>query len=548
MNEETLFTEYKSIQKIRTGDKGIKDLAITCVSLANAQGGTIYIGIVDKTKLPPLEQIIEQKEANDAVTRLKALCFNVSLTGSLVMSHSNGSHYFTITVSPSLKSIASTSDGRFYIRVADKCEPIRSEDINRLAIEKEAFQWEMVCSKKYTLNDIEANALSKFTNKIRNSDRIKDHIKQMSDIELAENYNLIIDGYLTYLGILWLGNAKQRSQITYPISVQYIVYDANENKIRKEDWHDNLLNPEELLLDIERSAIELTYSHEFPDGLFRKQIRHYHPKVIRELLINAFAHKSYTISGDILIQVYPDRLEITNPGGLPLGVSKDNILHARQRRNPHLIRIMHDLKLMEGEGSGYDLIYELNSKDSKENPIIESDFNSTRIIQSSKIIDKEILPLLDYISNNYILTQKEFIVLGLIARHKKLLSTQLAKLLQLSEEERIRSYTTRLIDKEVLITRGTGKANEFLINPKLIANSNANIMTSLKTIEPHRLIALIEEDIRLHPNSLRTEIQKRLPDADPKDIQKNIYRMIDDGIITSNGSKKTRTYKLAVKK
>lgn len=514
------------------------------MALANAQGGTIAIGFDDKTKFPPANQLIVQKEANDAATRLKSLCFNVSLSSSIVLIHENGSHYFTITVSPSLKSIASTSDGKFYIRVVDKCEPIRNEDIHRLANEKEAFQWELVCTKSVTLHDIDLNALAQFANKIRNSDRVKDHIKQMSDLEIAENYNLIIDGFLTYLGILWLGNAKQRSRIAYPISVQYIVYDSFENKVRKEDWHDNLMNPEELLQDIERNAIELTYSHEFADGLFRKKIRHYHPKVIRELLINAFVHKSYTISGDILIQVFTDRLEITNPGGLPLGVTKDNILHARQRRNPHLIRILHDLKLMEGEGSGYDLIYELNSMDSKENPIIESDFNSTKIIQSSKIIDKDILPLLDYISQHYSLYQKEFIALGLVARYKKILSTKLSALLQLTDEERLRTYTSRLVEQGVFITRGVKKANEFLINPKLIANSNANIKTSLKTIEPHRLIALVEEDIRLHPDSLKREIEERLPDADKADIQKILYSLVKNGKMQTSGGKTYRRYRL----
>jgi ATP-dependent DNA helicase RecG len=544
MEEESLFNEYKSIQKIRTGDKGFKDLAITCVAFANAQGGIIAIGYDDKTKLPPLGQIIEQREANDAATRLRSLCFNVSLSSSLVLEHSNGSQYFTITVFPSLKSIASTSDGKFYIRVVDKCEPVRNEDIHRLANEKEAFQWELVCTKTVAKQDVEGNALANFADKIRKSDRVKDHIKQMSDSEIAENYNLVVDGYLTYLGILWLGNAKQRSRIAYPITVQYIVYDANEIKVRKEDWHDNLFNPEELLLDIERNAIELTYSHEFPDGLFRKKIRHYHPKVIRELLINAFAHKSYTISGDILIQVYTDRLEITNPGGLPLGVTKDNILHARQRRNPHLIRILHDLKLMEGEGSGYDLIYELNSMDSKENPVIESDFNSTKVIQSSRIIDQEIISLLDYISQHYTLYQKEFIALGLVARYKKLLSTKLSSLLQLTDEDRLRSYTSRLVDQGIFITRGAKKANEFLINPKLIANSNANIKTSLKTIEPHRLVALIEEDIRIHPDSLRKEIGNRLPDADSSDIQKILYALVKKGKLTFSGGKTYRRYRL----
>jgi ATP-dependent DNA helicase RecG len=547
MPTETLNKEYKSVQKIRTGDKGFKNLAITCVSLANAQGGKIFIGFDDKTKQPPLNQTITLDEVNDTISRLRNLCFDVSFAGSEIMTYNNGSHYFTIEISPSMKSIATTSDGKIYLRIADKCEPVRNEDLHRLVYEKQVYQWELVCSKTVKISDIDTNNIRNFANDIRNSDRVSEHIKQMSDEEIIENYNFVSDGFLTYLGILWLGNAQQRSCISYPITVQYIVYDHLERKIRKKDWHDNLLNPAQLLLDIERKAIELTYFHEFPDGLFRKQIRHYHPKVIRELLLNAFAHKSFAISGDIMIAVYPDRLEISNPGGLPIGVTANNILHARQRRNPHFIRVMHDLKLMEGEGSGYDLIYELNAMDSKELPKIISDFNATTVIQTSKIVNEEILPVLDYVMRNYDISQKNLIALGLIAQYKKLLSTELAILLQLSQDERLRSYTANLVETGIIITRGIKKGNTFLVNPKVIANSKTNIKTSLKTVEPHRLKALIEEDLSLHPKSKSSEIQKRLVDVPIKEIRKYLYQMEKQGVITSEGIKKAKVFLLAKK-
>ena len=544
MVAETLSIEYKSIQKIRSGDKGFKDLAITCVSLANAHGGRIFIGFDDKKKLPPENQTIESEEINSAVTKLRSLCFNVALADSEILTHKNGSQYFTIDVSPSMKSIATTSDGKIYIRVADNCEPVRNEDIHRLAYEKQAYQWELVCPKTVKINDVPSENISNFCNDIRNSDRVSQHIKQMTNEEIIENYNFVSGVFLTYLGILWLGNAQQRSRISYPITVQYIVYDHLERKIRKVNWHDNLLNPAQLLLDIERQAIELTYFHEFPDGLFRKQIRHYHPKVIRELLLNAFAHESFTISGDIMIEVYPDRLEISNPGGLPLGVTKDNILHARQRRNPDFIRVMQDLKLMEGEGSGYDLIYELNAMYTKELPEVYSDFNTTKVIQTSKILNEEMLPVLDYVTQNYEIFQKNLIALGLIAQHKKLLSTELTDLLQLLDNKKMRSYVDNLIDLGIVITRGIKKGNEFLINPKIIANSKANIKTSLKTIEPHRLRALIEEDLRLHPNSMRREIQSRLPDVNEKDLKKYLYEMVKNGKINFEGGRAYRFYNL----
>ena len=139
--------EYKSIQKIRTGDKGFRDLSVTCVALANAQGGQIYIGIENKTLTVGDNQTITQQELNDAISKLRSLCFGVALLSSSILSDENGSNYFIITVYPSLKIIATTSDGKIYIRLGDKCEPVRNEDIQRLAEEKGAFQWEINTTK-----------------------------------------------------------------------------------------------------------------------------------------------------------------------------------------------------------------------------------------------------------------------------------------------------------------------------------------------------------------------------------------------------------------
>lgn len=532
--------EYKSIQKIRTGDKGFRDLAVTCVSLANAQGGKIFVGYDDKGKCPLLGQIVDTDEVNDAVSKLRSLCFNVAVAASEVQTDNFGSQYFIITVYPSFRSIATTSDGKIYIRVADKCEPVRSEDIQRLSEEKGTYQWEIVRTK-FILDESVLDNLHRLAEEIRRSPRVAFHIKQLDDIELAEHYCLMDAGQLTHLGVLWLGTSKQRQTISYPITAQYIVYDNLERKVRKVEWHDNALNPKELLLSIEKEAIELTYSYEFPDGLFRKQIRHYHPKLIRELLVNAFAHKSFTVSSDIMIQVYPDRLEISNPGGLPLGITKDNILHTKHRRNPHFIEILSALELMEGEGSGYDLIYELNSMEAKHQPAIESSYNEVRVIQPAEIIDRELLPLLDYVLQNYRLTQKGYIAFGIIARERKILSTQLSAILQLSEEERLRSYTDKLVKDNIVCRKGVKKGSFFSINPQLIKNAKVNLVTTLKTLEPHALKALIMEDLKLHPGSRISEIAQRLPEADIKDLRKIIYPLVNKEL-RADGAKSERRY------
>lgn len=544
MNSENTTTEYKSLKKISSGDAGFKDLAATCVSLANTQGGIIIIGIEDKDKLPPENQVIAYEITTKAITRLRALCFNVGMELNEIETHENGGQFFSIKILPSLKSVATTSDGKILIRIGDQCQPVRSEDIVRLASEKDAFQWEL--QPRYTLTPQYQNeSLKWFADQIRESDRVKTFVKELSDIEIAEHYNLIQDNNLTNLGILWIGNSSQRSKLVYPLTIQYIVYDDLEKKIRKEDWNDYSMNPKELLLDIEKKAVELSYFDEFPNGLFRNKIRHYDERLIRELLINAIAHKSYTISGDIFIKVYPDRLEIINPGGLPLGITKDNILHSVSRRNPHLIRILHDLKLMEGEGSGYDLIYEITGRDSKPFPVVYSDYNATSVTQYSKIMDEESVLIIDFIAKNYQLSQKEFIVLGIVARNKKILATQLTKELQISDEDRLRTYVAKLIETSILVSRGVKKGTEYLINPKLIASSKINIKPTLKTIEPHRLKALIIEDLERYPKSSIADISKRLPDVLVFDLRKCIYKMVSEGKLIFEGGKTYRKYSLA---
>lgn len=425
------------------------------------------------------------------------------------------------------------------MRFADKCEPVRSEDMLRLSEMKGCFQWEITRTRFY-IDDTARGQLHALAEDIRESKRVKEHIIQMDDDEIADYYCLVDDGYLTNLGVVWLGTIKQKNWISYPITVQYIVYDADENKVRKVEWRNDGNNPKELLKAIEKEAIELTYSYEFPNGLFRKQIRHYHPKVLRELLVNAIVHHL----NDIMIKVYPDRLEISNPGSLPLGVTKDNILHAKHRRNPHFIELMYALGLMEGEGSGYDLIYELTSMEAKEKPRVESSYNECVVTQYAKILKPEILPLLDYVLKNYKLRQKDFTAFGIIAREQKIYATVLSQELQLANDERLRSYVNYLIKNGLVLQKGIHKGSYYVVNPMLIKNAKADkIPTTLKTVEKNVLESLILHDLEKHPGSKISDIASRLPDVDIKEVRKLVYALV--GVkITTEGAKTNRTYTL----
>lgn len=546
MGVEDQNKDYKSLKKAIGTKANHRDLADTCVCFANAQGGEIIIGVEDKDDAPPSQQRVRQEDLNDLIKSLRSLTDGVAIVNNGIINHQNGGEYFILQILPSTRTIATTSSGKVFIRISDNCYPVGSEELTNLASEKTAFQWEIIVAQKITFIQADAKKVEKLLNDLRGSDKVSDFIKEKENEEILSFYQLIApDGYLTNLGVLWLGSPAQIARLSYPVTVQYIVYNDQEEKVRKKDWHFHLHNPKELLLEIEREAVELTYSTELPDGLFRKNIRLYPKEVIRELLVNAIAHKKFTISGDIFIEVYPNRLKITNPGSLPLGVTPENILHERQRRNPHLIQLMSDLKLMEGEGSGYDLVYEKLVRDAKPLPKIESDFTKVSVTIESHSINPEVISILDYVEKNYQLTQKEYITLGIIASEKKLPAIQLAANLQLKQEDRTRIWLGSLLEKKILVTHGEKKGTQYLLNPMLFENAKIGISPSLKTMEPYKLEALIKEDLKYNNQSRMSDIRKRLDGVPEADIQKSIYKMVREGAIIPNGAKKNRTYELA---
>ena len=285
-------------------------------------------------------------------------------------------------------------------------------------------------------------------------------------------------------------------------------------------------------------------SNEISEGLWRKEIPAYDEKVVREVICNALVHRPYTTRGDIFINVYPDKMIVVNPGVFPIGVSADNILQRTIKRNEHLARVFYALHLMEGEGSGYDLMYEtlLSAGKSIPEPYEGNDYVQVTI--KRKIINKEAARLCEYVMNNYTISQKAIIAFGLILQDGPISATSLSKKLQIDSNDRLRSYIGKLADENLISSKGKGKGTKYHVSPTLISSVKSNLPTSLKTIEPYRLRALIEEELRFHPDSMVADISKRLPDVDIEELKKTIRKMAIDRLLITNGGRKFRTYRL----
>ena len=545
--KESQTYDRKSLKTVTGKTADFDELAKDCVAFANRDGGHLAIGIENDEELPPVSQRISGTLKEKVVKRINELTINVALIPRIITSE-NGGEYLDLEVLRSSVSIASTTKGGFFIRDNDSSKPIAPDDLLRAITDKPSYSWETKVSLKYKLEQCDTVKMKSLLSKIRASDRVSTFVKEKDDEEILEYYSLIgEEGYMTNLGILWLGTQPQRARLLYSPTVQYIKYDAGGNKVFKMVWDDYTMNPDELLEDIWKSIPDWKESNEISDGLWRKEIPAYDEKVVREVLCNSIAHRPYTTRGDVFINIYPDRMVVVNPGRLPLGVTPNNIRRTTVKRNEKIARLFYALHIMEGEGSGYDLMYKTQLSLGKSLPVVKEGEDSVSVTVERKIVTKEASRIYDYLQNAYpevIEHQNAVIAFGIILQEEIISSEDLSKKLQLPESDRLRSYVDLLYSKNIVQTRGRGRGTKYFVNPVIISNSKANIQTTLKTIEPYRLKELIRQDLKYHPKSLVSDMSVRLPDIPYTDLQKRVRKMTIDGELVYEGGRKYRRYSL----
>ena len=101
------------------------------------------------------------------------------------------------------------------------------------------------------------------------------------------------------------------------------------------------------------SYLQPHISKERLEGMQRRRHWDYPTEVIRELLVNAFAHRDWTRQTDVQLTVFDDRLEVHSPGSLPNGVTVEKAKEGlRVPRNPNIVNILRDYDYMEHRGMG----------------------------------------------------------------------------------------------------------------------------------------------------------------------------------------------------
>lgn len=242
--------DQKSLRAITGKTADWNDIAKDCIAFANATGGRLLLGIEDGRGTPPADQHIPSDLPDTLRRKLAERTVNVAVLPDVVTAP-NGGQYIELRISRAM-AVASTTDGRYFLRVADQSRPVTGDDVMRLASERAALPWETQAILHIARTEADATQRDKLLAALRASDRVKISVKEKSDDQLLDHYQLAQGQALTNLGALCIGRQHYRAQLTTAPVIQFTKYDEHGQKVNKLVWDDYTQSPMGL---IERGAV-----------------------------------------------------------------------------------------------------------------------------------------------------------------------------------------------------------------------------------------------------------------------------------------------------
>ena len=260
------------------------------------------------------------------------------------------------------------------------------------------------------------------------------------NLDILKTLNLFNkDGYYNIAGEL----LADRNEVDFS-GIDIVKFGKDINKILYRETISNV----SLLAQFDRSikVFEQYYQYEEINGYNRRKKELIPKEAFRESLANAIVHRVWDTNSYIQIAMYEDRIEISSPGGLPTGISKEEYLYGSISvlRNPIISGVFYRLNIIEKFGTGIARINE-EYTDSICKPNFEISQNRIRIILPVTEIDK-----LD-------LTKDELFVYGLLKKEVELSRGEI-DIKTGFEKSRTLRIINNLIDKNIVVKMGGGAA------------------------------------------------------------------------------------------
>lgn len=315
------------------------DLSKELVAFANAEGGRIFIGIEDGGKVVGIQIDNELKSRIEVMARDcdPAVVVKLEVLGNIL-----------IVNVPEGKDKPYRCTNGFYRRQGASSVKLSTYEIREFFEDEERIQFDGLLVRSMGLqDDLNEKALKRFN--------------LLSGIsEIVSPRDLLINlGVLSHKkGVDIFNNAgalffsKEPAKFLRHSAISCVLFKGTvKNYIidRKILEYDMLSNIDQAVAFLERN---LRLAYEIKD-IRRKEILEIPKDVLREAIINACAHRNYFEYGaNVVVEIFDDRIDISNPGGLPKDLKPEYFGKRSVARNPLIVSLLHQCNYIEKAGTG----------------------------------------------------------------------------------------------------------------------------------------------------------------------------------------------------
>lgn len=437
------------------------DLAAAMVALANTNGGAIYLGITPRSnEISGISDIAAQRD----VIFKACLLIEPTLVIPVPVVHRVAQvDIMQISIPPGLPHVYSI-DGRYYWREGKRTNPLPPRHLRRLLVERGSASFESRPAPEATFQVLDSEQLEAYSQAFLKAANFPS-AEPLPSIEeiLLQRGCLYQDGdelRLTYAALLLFGRSPQRWLPSAYILAARFGSSSFGDRFVKQEMSGSLVRQlrqaEDFLHANLQSVVRMT-------GFVHQETLEYPFEAVRELVVNAIAHRDYNVQGDsIHLNIFSDRFEVTSPGSLPGPITINNILETRFSRNPIISQVLADLGFVEKLGYGLDRVVKLMHDDSLRPPRFEEIARSFRVtLFNSPIQDASSRVLEDY--QQLELNKRQISALNYLGTHRRITNREYQEICPDVHPETLRRDLADLVSRGLLIKIGDKRATYYIL-------------------------------------------------------------------------------------
>jgi len=351
------------------------------VALCNEKGGRLVIGMHDDFP----HKVMGTQQAINAIGQLESDIYrDLGIRPDIYELYDEEQKRVLIIEVPSRPA------GKVYkyedvplMRVGEELKPMDDKTYLSIIQEQEPDFSEQYCLEA-TMDDLDENAIRVLKGKYARKQHNPSFIS-ISNEQALSDLKLISNGKITNAAIL-LGGKESSIEQYFPQAKVFLEYRKTEAQV---EYNNRKVfgQPFYILIDQLWNAInEKNESIPVREGSYIFDISYFNEMVIREIVNNAFAHRDYRKNSEIVIKLYPTKMEIINAGGFPQGVTLENLLTVPSTpRNRLLSDVLSKTGIVERSGQGIDKIFLYTLAEGKPEPnySYSDDFFVTAILYAT---------------------------------------------------------------------------------------------------------------------------------------------------------------------